>query len=201
MKIYRYLLLLMVTQSAFAASVTIECRGEGPSLDIARQDADRICLNSVATRLDSQINVENMSVETEKDTAFHSEITREGSYEGLTCKPENEKITESKDQVFVQYTCRYDLGKVKRMPKPYNRMVRAYKNTRDLINVATVPQCDSILVRGETPRVIQCISNPVTFEFKDSDESITVRAPASLPKTIQKGEVHDSLRVYLDPAR
>lgn len=190
---------LLVTQSAFAATVTIECRGEGPSLDIARQDADRICLNSMATRLDSEIKVQNLSVETERETAFHSEITRTGSYEGLTCVPSNEKITQLADQVLVNFTCRYDLALVKRMPGTYNRMPKTYN--KEVVSLATVPYCESLLVRGETPRVIQCLSNPVRLVLKPGDESVTVRAKNSLPKTVQRGDIHESTTVYLDPAR
>lgn len=200
MKICRYFLLCLVTQSAFAATVSIQCRGEGPSLDIARQDADRICLNSMATRLESDIDVKGMSVETEKDTAYHSEITRTGYYEGLSCTPSGEKIEETADQVIVRYTCQYDLSKVKRITKPYNRMPKAYKATQ-MVAIATVPRCESILVRGLTPRVVQCLANPVMFQMKDTDESITVRAANYLPKTVQKGDLRDSLPVYLDPAR
>lgn len=201
MKIYRYFLLFMVTQSALAASVSIQCRGEGPSLDIARQDADRICLNSMATRLESDIDVKGTSIETEKDTVYHSEITRTGSYEGLACKPSGEKIIETSDQVIVTYTCLYDLNRVKRIPKAYDRMPKPYKGETKLIALATVPRCESILVRGLTPRVVQCQANPVMFKLKDTDESITIRAADYLPKTVQKGDIRESVPVYLDPAR
>jgi hypothetical protein len=198
-KVIRYFLLYMVTQPVFAGSVTIECRGEGPSLDVARMDADRICLNSMATRLDSEIDIKAASVETEKETAYHSEITRNGSYEGLTCKPENERVEETPDQVIVKFTCRYDLAKVKRVSKHSDR-VPADTGKR-IISLATVPYCTDILVRGLTSRVVPCGSNPVRLTLKSSDEAITVRAPKSMPKTLQKGELNESSTVYLDPAR
>jgi hypothetical protein len=199
MKVIRYFLLYLVTQSALAAQVTIQCRGEGPSLDIARQDADRICLNSVAGRLDADIDVKSASIETEKETAYHSEIKREGYYEGLKCSPSGEKVTELPDQVVVEFTCRYDLAKVRRINKPADRVPAGTE--KKVISLATVPYCTDILVRGLTSRVVPCLSNPVRLTLKPTDEAVTIRAPKSMPKTVQKGDLHDQGTVYLDPAR
>lgn len=126
MKSYLLLGLILATQSAFADSVRIECRGEGPDLDTARADADRICINSVMNRLDSEISVQQNSLETEKEINFHSEIVRHGSYEGLTCKPEGEKIEVLPTQTVVHFTCAYDISKAKRITKPYDRIIKPY---------------------------------------------------------------------------
>ena len=68
------------------------------------------------------------------------------------------------------------------------------------IFLEVVPQCESVLVRGGKPKVINCKSNPVRLSLDDSDSELIVRAKGFQPKTIklEKGGSHGTLRVFLE---
>src|SRR5688572_11478500 len=78
---------------------TVVCSGEGPSADIARGEALNSCRSLAARQLHSDLKVKVLSLETEKDIAFHQEISSEGQYSGLLCNPQNESIEEENGHI------------------------------------------------------------------------------------------------------
>lgn len=92
------------------------CSGVGPSLDIARKEASESCRVSASQQLTTNIQVKSISIETEKEVAYHRESIETLRYSGLICKPGREKIEESSGQVKVWLECSFDLSKARVLP-------------------------------------------------------------------------------------
>lgn len=192
---------LILPLTSYGESLRLVCRGEGPSLATAREDAQRECLSTVTSRLNASVDMRSIMIEDEKSVAYHSVLVREGAYEGLNCpKPENEKITETADQVKVEFTCDFALSGVRRIEKPSPRFPAS--TSKRIVSIAVVPTwCSSLLVRGLNSRVVPCNSNPLRFQVLPGDLEVTIRADKHLPKTIAVQELEDANTVSLDPAR
>lgn len=188
-------------------SLTLTCSGEAPSLDLARKDALRSCTSSATQYIQTgSLKVRSLSVETEQDGGFHSEISESKQVTGLACKPLREATEELDSGVRIWVQCRYDLGlarfeapaKDDDEPKPVtsskelvqdptslgirNRNSSELKRGRRIssdvkvLTISSVPPCSSILVRSSKPRVVRCKQNPISFQIQPGDTELIVRA-------------------------
>lgn len=71
------------------------------------------------------------------------------------------------------------------------------------LSIASVPACDSLVIRGRTPRTLPCKSNPMPVVIESGDERIIVRARDHMPKTIELSKTgrrpaDESVEVILD---
>src|SRR4051794_19932276 len=97
------------SQKLSGSKYQIACSGEGPSVDIARREARESCQSSASQQIAAtNIRVKSLSVETEREVAFHREVSEEMTYPGLTCLPGREQI-EDHDRHFKVWTeCLFD---------------------------------------------------------------------------------------------
>jgi hypothetical protein len=211
----------------------VSCSGEGPSLDIARQESLASCRNSANDQMKTALHIQSLSVETEKDVAFHSEISKDTVVKNLKCDPKKEEIEEKAYSIKVWLLCDFDLSKVstadRNAPVTDNNenspneliknrsSVSAIPNSGSNIKKATmiegeniqltlttVPQCDTILIRGQRPRSIKCKDNPQALFIYPSDLEIIIRADGHVPKHIKLNDNRkpandeEPLEVYLE---
>lgn len=196
--------------------MTTVCDGVGPSASLARKDAINNCQVTARQFVTNEIKIKSLSVETESSVGFHQEIEESSVVKNLSCNPKREETIESSDQFRVWIECQFDLKKVEvvsvdskstssktisddlKSVEP-SKKVDVQKDAQTIF-LEVVPQCESVLVRGDKSKVINCNSNPVRLSLDDTDLEIIVRAKGFQPKTIklEKGGNHGTLRVFLE---
>lgn len=209
--------------------LTISCTGEGPAADIARKIAMDSCRSSAADQLRTDVKVQSKTVETESHAGLHQEVSSDQEFENLNCNPTNQSQEKSDTLYQVWLLCEFNLktAKVKksqardtfmqvqsdsianRSELVQLRPSGKAKATRDLssqdqtlLSVSVIPQCSSIMVEGESPRVIPCTENPVRVVLIYGDARLIVRADKHEPKTIQLSQDRksfDIVEVILNP--
>jgi len=196
--------------------LTTVCDGVGPSASLARKDAINNCQVTARQFVTNEVKIKSLSIETESSVGFHQEVEDSSVIKNLSCNPKREQTTELNDQFKVWIECQFDLKKVEVAndePKtaPVETITDGLKTVEptkkadiqkdgQTVFLEVVPQCESVLVRGEKPKVINCNSNPVRLSIDDNDSEIIVRAKGFQPKTIklEKGGNHGTLRVFLE---
>lgn len=218
-------------------SLTVISSGSGPSLDLARRDA----LNQARVTASDQVNgstltVHALSIETERSTNYHSEVSTKMQISGLVCNPDKEESIEENGSFKVWLKCIFDLKAVKVVSSkvvpdtedpgdgagmiknrasmsvvPYSGGAISAKKliqgeNRQLI-LSTVPQCGTVLIRGQRPRSVECSSNPLTLFIYPGDKELIVRASGGyLPKHIElrlgrspaSGPMIETVELYLE---
>lgn len=196
--------------------LTTVCEGVGPSASLARKDAINNCQVTARQFVANEIKIKSFSVETESSVGFHQEVEDSAVVKNLSCDPKKEETTELNDQFRVWIECQFVLKKIEVTsvdPKSTStetvrddlksvepsKKVDLQKDGQTVF-LEVVPQCESVLVRGSKPKVINCKSNPVRLSLGDDDSEIIIRAKGFQPKTIklEKGGNHGALRVFLE---
>lgn len=183
------------TQSRDGNQFAAVCEGRGATLDIARENALNSCDALASRQLSSEVKVKSLSIETEREARFHSEVANEVTITGLKCIPLNESFEAIKDDSIRLYVqCRYDLAKAMVKSAEVDNgafnssqiassiAVNSYLN----VSVATTPKCDDILIRGGLPRSVRCDDNPIMVNLRDSDTELVIRAKGYDPITLHK---------------
>lgn len=70
-----------------------------------------------------------------------------------------------------------------------------------VLNIASVPRCESILIHGKATRLVRCEGNPVQVTINSDDKSLTIRALNCLPKIVELRAGNwreDAIEVFLD---
>lgn len=70
------------------------------------------------------------------------------------------------------------------------------------LSIASIPACESLIIRGQKPRTVNCDKNPVAVVLGDGDTEILVRAAGYEPKKIilnTERRSHETVQVILDP--
>lgn len=199
----------------------VVCSGQGPSVDLARREAELGCKASAASKLTTSGQVKSVTIETEGYADFHQEVREQVRYENMTCMPEKEEIEESGPQITVWLRCRFDLSKVtsqtierndtsdstdRNDPQLSDRQVRAkagniQKSDARSVSVASVPPCTDILISGSKPRTIECSGNPVNLVVDQDDTTMMIRAKGYIPKVIRlerESRGTESIQVILE---
>lgn len=206
------------------------CSGTGPSVDLARGEAIRGCKASASDMLKQNGTVRSSLFETNQDVSFQQSVEENVYFHGLRCHPLKEEVEEiqpGKLQVWLQ--CRFDLSQATVSQTPETSPAEAERpptsdqtkihmsdlkgetvrfgedlssNERIVINIASVPQCRSLTVRGARPRVVSCNAQPAPVVISPSDEAIVIDARGYFPKTLdlklKKWKNHESIQVILD---
>lgn len=88
----------------------VVCSGSGPSIEVARKDADESCKSTARLQVLSTSSVVSTVVQTEKEVALH-EITKQNlTVKNLICNPENESFEEHYGQFSLWLKCKFDLS-------------------------------------------------------------------------------------------
>lgn len=200
-------------------SLNMVCEGTGPSASLARREAISNCQVSAKQFLDNEIKIKTLSVETEFSVGFHQEVEESGSVRDLVCNPKRDEVIEKNEQYQVWLECQFDLNKAKVEPKANKELrldedkaphpglesmtpakVKKTDVDHQALILESVPQCDSVIIRGVKPRTIPCQSNPMKIVVEDTDKEIIVRANKFQPKTITipKGGSNETIQVFLE---
>lgn len=199
------------------------CEGTAPSLDLARRNAIENCKRSALDYLPTTFKAKSVSVETERDTSYHSQIDSDSIVKNLTCRVLNEKHRETEEAFTVWNKCEFDLSKIEitptseattsdhsylygianAEPKGDIKSFGSYqKAERRNITVSTIPKCSTMMVTGALPRIIQCKSNVMPVVLGSGDEELIVRSDGRIPKTIKVMKILESsdekLQVFLE---
>lgn len=176
------------------------CHGIGPSVELARSEALKSCQLTASQFFTSKIKVKSLSVETEKSVGYHQEISNDAELSNLICEPTKDELEETDSQFSIWIECKFDLKKVKTVPAKetsapvttednnlsYSKpSTRVSENSTKTIIISTIPKCDSIIVKGEKPRIVECKNNPMELEITDSDKEAIIRVREHKPKIIQ----------------
>lgn len=207
---------------------TVICYGEGPALDIARNQAKDSCLSSASRQAKNIFKVKTLTVETETAVGLHQEVESDVQISGLTCNPLNEDIQELDSQFKIWIQCKFDLSLAKiesQQIKPDAELTNnadSIKNRNELsklkskttsrshnitsaerkvLTISSVPQCTSLLIEGKSPRVQTCTENPLSVVLNDGDRRIIVRADGYQPKTVVLSDSlkpNDTVQIVLE---
>lgn len=178
--------------------LSIVCNGNGPSEDIAERLAISQCIVRASDRINGSFHVQTLSVETERDAAYHQEVSADRKINGLACEIQEETITENDSTYNATVKCKFDLKNVKIVDSTLEKVTQDIKSTTRRVILTTVPSCDTVLIRGESPRIVQCDSNPKQLLVYKTDREMIIRSGKLRPKHIQINEMGDNLNVYLE---
>lgn len=211
------------TQQLSGSIFRVVCSGEGPSIDLARREAEQGCKASAASKLTTDGHVKAVTVETEHDVGFHQEVTEQVHYLNLGCTPEREEVEGGDGQYTVWLRCRFDLSKAKVadtddepeykaagttsvVPSSHQKaQLKVHQNQTSesmSLSISTVPQCDDLLISGAKPRVVRCDSNPVNVVVEPGDTKALIRAKGYQPSTVELqtgGRSHDAVQIIMEP--
>lgn len=197
------------------SALTTVCHGLGPSVEIARSEALASCQINASQFFKSKVSIKTLSVETEKSVGLHQEISSNDEISNLICEPIKDEIEELDSQYSIWIMCKFDVSKTKsasiEVPKSTdakeNNNLSAVKpvnkpsnNLIKTIFLSTVPKCDSIIIKGDRSRTIDCKSNPTELNLLESDVEMIVRAKSYQPKIINlknRGN-NEELQILLD---
>lgn len=197
------------------SSLRTTCHGEGPSVDIARGEALKSCQLSAAQFFKSKIKIKSLSVETEKSVGFHQEVSSDDELSNLICDPLKDELEEKDSQYSIWIECKFDLERVQTKPVKkmadtdlardnnlaYSKPTKAVvADSNKIIFLSTVPMCESIIIKGNRPRTIECRSNPVEINLFDVDTEAIIRAKNYKPKTIrlENRTDNETVQILLD---
>lgn len=182
------------------SALTTVCHGLGPSVEIARSEALASCQINASQFFKSKVSIKTLSVETEKSVGLHQEISSNDEISNLICEPIKDEIEELDSQYSIWMMCKFNVSKTKSSSIEAPKTIEATENnnlspvkpnnkpSNNLIKtiiLSTVPKCDSIIIKGDRSRTIDCKSNPMELDITDSDNEAIIRVRYYKPKTIQ----------------
>lgn len=203
--------------------VFVSCKGEAAERSLAYRLALNECKAIAAEQINSEFTSRSILVETESDTALHTEISSAKQVHGLDCLDAKEYVEEKDDTVRLFLRCRFDSKVAKIVSKDdtkeennsvseeksetqvfvqepqkhdgeFSRKGIISSSTRSVI-LSTVPPCKSVTIVSKFPRVIRCKSIPVTFKVDPTtDKELIIRGPKHLKSQ------HIDLRKQRKPA-
>lgn len=199
-------------------NLSVECKGTGPSISIARSEALAECNKSAISYLQTEIKTKTLTVQTETDAALHEEIKSSLEIKGLECLDPKESMEEQDGSIKLNLKCHFDLtkvtvkeaesgaqeGDVKNSVEPretYSEKGKKFSKQKTSLALTVIPQCTSLLIEGVSPRIIRCKNNPVLLVIDKEDRKIIVRANGYKPKEILQSEFGGKreLQVILNP--
>lgn len=195
--------------------VTSVCEGTGSSVSIARQEAIQNCQASVSQFLNGEVKISALSVETEKDIGFHQQVEQRLNVKNFNCEPVQDEIVQNENNYTYWIKCKFDAKKIITIPsinedntpqikhsglKSVERLKSKDIAEGKVLILETIPQCDSILVKGIKARTIACKSNPLSLVIYEKDEQIIIRLKDYQTKTlnIKEGFKNEKLSVLLE---
>lgn len=196
------------TQKRVGSSYEVVCSGNGPDINIARDNATNQCDISAVKQFKTSINVKSLTVETETDASMHSEVSSNVVIKNLQCNPINESVDYAQDRVTVYLKCRYNLTETSSHDGEPETSIKS-KTFADgsaikTVSIASVPPCANLIVRGNNSRTIKCESNPMSIAIYPSDNEVIIRADKYQPKTVSANDLltkNGAYNVFLEPVQ
>lgn len=112
-------------------------------MDLARKFAIDNCRSTAADQAAASVNIQSMSVETEKAVSFHQEVSSNRQVTNLICQPEKEYFEEVDSRYKVWIRCRFDLSAAK-LTEIKDIKNNSDKNLKENINTGIVVDRESI---------------------------------------------------------
>jgi hypothetical protein len=207
-------------------TIKITCKGEGVTKDLAESDARERCDERVANEYKSSINVKEITISGDSDSASDREVAIHSCVLGLLCQKPNFSTCEDAGRYQTWRTCEYDLRGLSegseaqcnpghkspsdQPPPDEMSAIRSRINIKDrgahrrgsgyVLSVSVVPKCDDILIVGAMSRKLPCTTNPLRVSIQPEDREVIVRAKGYLPKTLPLEGLgkETEVEVYLD---
>lgn len=178
-------------------SVQVICHGEGPSPVTAYKSALDECRGVASQSILQSFEVKTLTVQTERDNALHEEVKSNQKVMGLQCQVKNSYEEGNERWLHCLFDTR--MTQVTSEGYPVEESPTLTDDTNYII-LAVVPGCDSILVKGKTPRIVQCDRNPISLVTHPGDIEIIIRMKDYQPKHIPASQWQSSrvLSVFLD---
>ena len=192
--------------------VTSTCEGTGPSVAVARQVAIQNCQFSVSQFLNGEVKINSLSVETERNVGYHQQVEQNIEVKNFNCEPLKDEIIQNSDGYAFWIKCRFNTKQILTLNKVSSPQVNdvglksvAALKSKDVMDgkilvLETIPQCDSILIKGMKARTIECATNPLSLVLYEKDEQLIIRLKSYQPKTInlKEGIKNEKLSVLLE---
>lgn len=197
-------------------TVIVSCKGDGPDSALSRINALGECRTLANEYLSHEIKIESATIQTDKDTSYHSIVESNSTVKNLICDTLNEFTEEEQGQNTSYLRCKFDLNKVKVKSAPTEvgenvsslseiKSKKIIQNSNNIeiaepdrrsISLSVVPKCEDILITGQRSRTIKCHSNPVQLLIYKTDRKITIRVKDHKPKTIKPSELQSGKEEY-----
>ena len=194
--------------------IEVSCSGHGPDKTLANQASLNEC-NGISVQYVQgySVKMKSISVETTRDTSWHSESSSNVVVKGLECEPQKQECSEENDSWTCYHVCRFNLSKAKleaneKLDSPNltseSESIVANSNDTNIspkvkksnkpsftqsgarnIVLSTVPKCDDVLIVGNPSRITKCSEIPVTLTINDGDHEAIVRLSGYRPNHLQ----------------
>jgi hypothetical protein len=180
-----------------SGAILVGCHGEGPDRSTAYQSALNECRSLASDTLTHNFEVRTLSVETEKRSGYHEEVSSNYKVSGLEC--EVKKIQEEGQDIWL--LCSFLTKNVHIMETPKISHSLDIVSSNKQVILSTFPKCESILVLGANGRKVKCGSNPMILIVKEGDQELVIRSGAYKPAHVYPEAWQNSqpLAVYLEP--
>ena len=170
----------------------IVCSGSGPSLDQARKSALDSCRLTAIDNFNTSVNVHSLSIETEHETAFHSEVSSHMQATGLLCDVEKE-ASEEKDGSFLDYIkCNFDLSHAKIVAVP----------EKNLLETNTASEVSSNIINANAQVISAPSDKGVIQKIQDShgeNKQLVVTSIPACDEILIRGERPRSAKCSENP--
>lgn len=178
------------------SALEVACHGFGPDDFTAFASAMNECRDVAAQTLLQSFRVKDLTIQTERDSAYHSEVAQESTVSGLKCAVK-QVYSEGNEKWIL---CLFDTSKAKVTPVVTEAPETLFNKEEKFVVLVVAPGCDSILVVGKPARIIRCQQNPITVTLRPGDEELVVRHKGYAPKHIKPDQWQDGrvIAVYLD---
>lgn len=187
------------------------CEGDAPSSSLAKGSAIKNCQAFASDYLSSELKVSRLSVETEKDVAFHQAVSSKATYKNLMCDVQKEQVEERDGSFKAWVRCKFDLSTVKSEPiadaqeeeeQPTQQhldqefvLPDRIESDKRIVDIFTSPACDSILVESGTSKVIRCNGNQQTVVLDRQPARVLIRKSGYPPITVGDSELRNGGRI------
>ncbi len=172
--------------------VTVVCNGQGPSVLQARSEALSQCDMFISRYLTEEVEVNTKSVETLHSSFHYSEINTKNKLSNLRCQPQKEAIVEREGFFSLWVKCEYNLKKASLNAIPVKASTKKkVKVAKDkILFLSTIPKCQSIFISGDTPRTLECKSNPILIEVLSGDLEMGIVADGYAIKKVMLADIN-----------
>jgi hypothetical protein len=169
-------------------TLTISCRGEASDRYIAMRLALDQCRSLATEFLKTSFTVRSLTVQTNHDSSFHSEISSSNNLTGLECKIIKKEEAEKDGVATVALDCEYDTSKLTITSIAQRPVSDVNSSVVRSIVLSSIPICSDIVLTGLRARTIKCSVNPLRLTLYPEDKEVIIRADGYKPIHLERLE-------------
>lgn len=178
-----------------AREAIVTCEGFGADRSLSLKQAMDQCRSIASDQVKgASFKVKQVAVESNEESAWHSEVSSEMQVTGLICQQVHEETLQGfGEEYHTNLTCKFDLSKAKIASGPEVKVQKITQSDARQIIVNSIPACSSIIIRGSRPRAVKCSENPQSvLIYYGVDKQMIIRAKGYLPTTLEIPSQTDS---------